>query len=68
MSSGDGKPPTFEELTKQTIDAYYEIKSAITYLINFIHSYEEVKRAKAQQESKWLPTMPVVTAQWLDLV
>ena len=68
MSSGDGKPPTFEELTKQTIDAYYEIKSAITYLLNFIHSCEEAKRAKAQQESKWFPTMPVVTDQWLDLV
>lgn len=68
MSSEDGESPTFEELTQQTVDAYYKIKSTITYLLNFIHSCEEVKRARAQKEDKWLPTMPVITDQWLDLV
>lgn len=67
MSSEDGSPPTFEELTRQTIDAYRKIKSAIIYLLNFIHSCEDVRRMEAEKKGKWLPTMPVVTDQWLDL-
>lgn len=67
MANEDGDPQTFNELTEETIATYYKIKSAITYLLNFIHSCEEVKRL-TEKNSKWLPKMPIITEQWLDLV
>lgn len=68
MGNEESDPPTFEELTKQTVDTYYKIKSAITYLLNFIHSCEESKRIEAEKNNKWLPSIPVTTDQWLDLL
>ncbi len=64
---GNEDAPTFDEFTKQTIEAYYQLKCAIVYLLNFISSCEEKKRQEAIDKGGIIPTMPVITDQWLDL-
>ncbi len=68
ISSEGADPPTLQELTEQTVATYYKIKSAIVYLLNFIHSCEEVKRQEAVKKGGRIPTAQVVTKQWLDLL
>lgn len=58
---------TFSEFTEQTTDIYYKVKCAIVYLLNFINYTEDVKRSEAIKDGRVVPTMPVMTKQWLDI-
>lgn len=59
--------PTFQDFTQQTIDVYYQIKCAIVYLLNFIEYCESQKRQLAIKQGGLVPSMPVISDQWLDL-
>lgn len=59
--------PTFQDFTQQTVDVYYKIKCAIVYLLNFINYCEDRKRQAAIKKGGIVPSMPVISDQWLDL-
>lgn len=67
MGGDEHGAPTFDELTEQTIESYYGLKCAIVYLLNFLNLCEETKRQEAVKNGGIIPSMPVVTDQWLDL-
>jgi len=59
--------PTFQDFTQQTVEVYYKIKCAIVYLLNFINYCEGRKRQAAIEKGGIVPSMPVISDQWLDL-
>ncbi|HTK39506.1 MAG TPA: LA2681 family HEPN domain-containing protein [Patescibacteria group bacterium] len=63
----DNDAPTFQDFTQQTSDVYYKIKCAIVYLLNFINYCEDRKHQAAIEKGSVVPSMPVISDQWLDL-
>ena len=59
--------PTFSEFTQQTVDVYYKVKCVIIYLLNFINYTEDAKRKEVKKHGGIIPSMPVISDQWLDL-